>query len=203
MEYLYDRIEALCASRGVNITQMCKDAGVPRSALSDFKAGRIKSISADKLAKISDYFRIPADFLLDRPPFDCWEMINANRKGFLSYVDISADVLKVIWGVDPKKPDETPLAAFISFVAHTITSTRPTEDGDWEIELRPSYKKEKAPAKAEALVNGDAELNEYLEELKNREECRMLFSLAKGATKEDVMRAVAIIEALRREEEGR
>jgi len=31
----------------------------------------------------------------------------------------------------------------------------------------------------------------------------MLFSLAKGATKEDVLRAVAIIEALRREEEGR
>lgn len=62
--------------------------------------------------------------------------------------------------------------------------------------------KERA-AKADAYVNGDAELNEYLEELKNREECRMLFSLAKGATKEDVMRAVAIIEALRREEEGR
>ena len=63
--------------------------------------------------------------------------------------------------------------------------------------------KDKTPAKAEVCVNGDAELNEYLEELKNREECRMLFSLAKGATKEDVMRAVAIIEALRREEEGR
>lgn len=58
-------------------------------------------------------------------------------------------------------------------------------------------------AKAEAYVNGDAELNDFLETLKNREECRMLFSLAKGATKEDVMRAVAIIEALRREEEGR
>lgn len=52
-------------------------------------------------------------------------------------------------------------------------------------------------------VNGDAELNDFLETLKNREECRMLFSLAKGATKEDVMRAVAIIEALRREEESR
>lgn len=57
--------------------------------------------------------------------------------------------------------------------------------------------------KAQAHVNGDAELNDYLETLKNREECRMLFSLAKGATKADVMRAVAIIEALRREEEGR
>ena len=43
----------------------------------------------------------------------------------------------------------------------------------------------------------DDELNEYLEELKNREDMRMLFSLAKGATKEDVMQAVKIIEALR------
>lgn len=47
------------------------------------------------------------------------------------------------------------------------------------------------------LINGDAELTEYLEELKNRDEMRMLFKLAKGATKEDVERAVAIIEALR------
>lgn len=42
------------------------------------------------------------------------------------------------------------------------------------------------------------ELSEYLEELKNRPEMRMLFSLAKGATKEDVEQAVAIIEALRK-----
>lgn len=43
----------------------------------------------------------------------------------------------------------------------------------------------------------DVELNEYLDELRNRSEMRMLFSVAKGATKEDVERAVAIIEALR------
>lgn len=43
------------------------------------------------------------------------------------------------------------------------------------------------------------ELQDYLEELKNREEMRMLFSLAKGATKEDVMQAVKIIEALRKD----
>lgn len=132
MEGLYDRIELLCNSRGINITQMCKESGVPRSTLSDFKANRIKSISTDKLAKIADFFEVSVDYLLGK-----------------------------------------------------------------------ENQKENAPAKAEAYVNGDSELNEYLEELKNREECRMLFSLAKGATKEDVMRAVAIIEALRREEEGR
>ena len=46
------------------------------------------------------------------------------------------------------------------------------------------------------------ELNEYLEQLKTRPEMRMLFSLAKGATKEDVEKAVAIIEALRKTENG-
>ena len=42
-----------------------------------------------------------------------------------------------------------------------------------------------------------------VEELKNRSELRMLFSVSKNATREDVMRAVAIIEALKKEEEGR
>ena len=41
------------------------------------------------------------------------------------------------------------------------------------------------------------ELTEYLEVLRSRPECRMLFSLAKDATKADVEKAVAIIEALR------
>ena len=42
------------------------------------------------------------------------------------------------------------------------------------------------------------DLNGYLEMLKNRPECRMLFQLAKDATKEDVEQAVKIIEALRK-----
>ena len=45
------------------------------------------------------------------------------------------------------------------------------------------------------LVNNDPELTEYLEILKNRPEMRMMFSLAKSATKEDVEKAVKIIEA--------
>lgn len=51
--------------------------------------------------------------------------------------------------------------------------------------------------KEKLLVNGDEELTEYLEVLKNRPEMRMLFQLSKDATKEDVEAAVRIIEALR------
>jgi hypothetical protein len=51
--------------------------------------------------------------------------------------------------------------------------------------------KEKSP-EAEAQ-----EFYEYLEELKNRSEMRMLFKLAKNATKEEVEQTVRIIEAIR------
>lgn len=44
------------------------------------------------------------------------------------------------------------------------------------------------------------EVQEYLEHLKNRSEMRMLFSVAKGATKEDIMQAVKIIEALKKDD---
>lgn len=50
--------------------------------------------------------------------------------------------------------------------------------------------KEKAP-----LVNNDPELTEYLEELRTRPEMKMLFRLTSKATKEDVEKAVKIIEA--------
>lgn len=41
----------------------------------------------------------------------------------------------------------------------------------------------------------DSELDEYLQQLRTRPEMRMYFSLAKGATKEDVETAVRIVEA--------
>ena len=42
----------------------------------------------------------------------------------------------------------------------------------------------------------DAQMMEYLEQLRTRPEMRMMFKLAQGATKEDVEKAVKIIEAL-------
>lgn len=53
-------------------------------------------------------------------------------------------------------------------------------------------------ARATYAVSDD--LAQYLEMLRTRPECRMLFSVAKDATKDDVESAVAIIEALRKKE---
>lgn len=51
--------------------------------------------------------------------------------------------------------------------------------------------------KEKPLINEDEELTEFLQMLKTRPECRMLFQLSKDATKEDVEAAVRIIEAIR------
>lgn len=42
------------------------------------------------------------------------------------------------------------------------------------------------PVEDDGLVNRDAELTRYLDELRNRSEMRMLFSVAKDAKKEDI-----------------
>lgn len=44
----------------------------------------------------------------------------------------------------------------------------------------------------------DDDLSDLLEELRNRDDMRMLFKVAKGATRDDVLQAVKIIEALRK-----
>ena len=53
-----------------------------------------------------------------------------------------------------------------------------------------------APTLPSPTITEDAELNEYLEILRTRPEMKMMFQLAKGATKEDVEKAVRVIEAM-------
>lgn len=64
MSDLYKRIESLCKSRGLNVTQMCKAADIPRANLSELKAGRKKSLGMVMLTKIASYFDVSVDYLL-------------------------------------------------------------------------------------------------------------------------------------------
>ena len=63
MSDVYGRIEQLCSQKGINITLMCKECGIPRASLTDYKMGRKKSLSADTLAKIAAYFGVTVDYL--------------------------------------------------------------------------------------------------------------------------------------------
>lgn len=68
MNEMYKRIEALCKQRNINITKLCKDAGIPRGNLTDLKMGRTVALSTKSLQKISTYFDIRMDYLLGTEP---------------------------------------------------------------------------------------------------------------------------------------
>lgn len=64
MSELYERIESLCTQRGESVTAMCRGSGVSRASLSDLKAGRKQSLSAESLRRIAQYMGISVDTLL-------------------------------------------------------------------------------------------------------------------------------------------
>lgn len=70
-----------------------------------------------------------------------------------------------------------------------------------ELKSDSALQKNKKPP--EISINGDDELTGYLEQLATRPEMRMLFSVTKDASKADVEVAVRIIEALRKQEDGK
>lgn len=136
MDNLYEKIESLCSEKGINITQMCREAGVPRGNLTDLKKGRQQGLSAKNLNKISVYFKVPISYFLGNT-IDPQKM----------FVDISRLVLE---GNDKK---ESP------------------SDLD--------------------------ELEDYIQMLRDRPECRALLKTASGATRTEVEENVRFIEALR------
>lgn len=143
----FDRLSEACAFRKTSPSAIALQVGRSKSNVTGWKKGQIPA--SDTATAIAEKLNIPIDFFLERPPFDCWSLINENRAGFLSHIDISADVLRVVWGINPEQPDDAPLDVFIHFLRATVINARPTEEGDWEIEIQPNYRKEKAPALTE------------------------------------------------------
>lgn len=63
MIFIYDLIEELCIKKGITVTALCRECNIPRSSLTDYKKGRIKSLSTDTLCKIADYFDVSVGYL--------------------------------------------------------------------------------------------------------------------------------------------
>ena len=64
MNDMYLRIEQLCREKDVNITQMCRESGVSRAALTELKMGRTLVLSAKNTDRVASYFGVTASYLL-------------------------------------------------------------------------------------------------------------------------------------------
>lgn len=70
MDKTYSIIETLCNEKGITINKLCTDIKIRNSILFDLKSGRTKKLSTKNLQKISNYFRVPMDYLLDLGEID-------------------------------------------------------------------------------------------------------------------------------------
>ena len=65
MSELYNRIESLCKEKGISVTQLCREAKINRSTLTELKKGRTKTLSYTVSKKIADYFKLPLNEVYD------------------------------------------------------------------------------------------------------------------------------------------
>lgn len=123
---------------GLTMKELGVKIGVAESTISQYETGK-RQPDYETLLKLADFFEVPISFFLNQPPFDCWELIDKNRKGFFQYVDIPSDVLRLIWGIDPHNPDKASNKDLINFLSSTVESVETNDDGDWIIHFKPEY----------------------------------------------------------------
>lgn len=170
MSDMYERIDKLLNEKGITGAKMSSDLGMSRSFMTELRKGRAKSVKIETAQKIANYFGVSVEYLTKGVPANIYECPNDENPWEVELLDAF---------------DQLDIDRQIKVVEHVQNMVAFSDD---------SLDETKKP-----LVNDDEELTEYLEILKNRPEIRMLFQLSKDATKEDVEKAVRIIEALRKD----
>ena len=64
MDNLYQRIEALCAQKGIRPGRVCDELGLSRGLMTDLKMGRKKGVNAQTAQKIAGFFGVSVGYLL-------------------------------------------------------------------------------------------------------------------------------------------
>ena len=120
--------------------------------------------------------------LFDYERFEALRISRGITKRFIASSLGRSATLVQDWKLQKSQPSETQLAEVARILGTTPAYLRGETD-----EVSPESPQ-------------DEELRALLEELREREEMRMLFKLARDASPEDVRQAVRIIEALRRDD---
>ena len=63
---MYNIIKNLCDRNNISASTLAKTIGISRSAFTELKTGRSKSLSSDIICKIADYFNVTTDYILGR-----------------------------------------------------------------------------------------------------------------------------------------
>lgn len=62
---MYEKFEKLRTAKGVSVRAVAIATKTPPSCLYDWRAGRTKSLTPEKLKKIADYFGVTLDYFVE------------------------------------------------------------------------------------------------------------------------------------------
>lgn len=63
---MYEIFEQLLQKKGISAYRVARETGISQASLSDWKSGKVKRPSIDKLQKIAEYLDCSVDYLLGR-----------------------------------------------------------------------------------------------------------------------------------------
>ena len=66
---MYEKLERLLEEKGISAYKMCKDTGISRSLVSQWKSGSF-SPKHDKLKILSEYFNVPISYFYDEQVYE-------------------------------------------------------------------------------------------------------------------------------------
>lgn len=91
---MYKIIEELCIEKSITITEMCRELKINRSSLSELKQGRAKSLSADKVIKIAEFFSVSPAYITgdsDRKTIESKGTVTDDDIKFALFGDVDID----------------------------------------------------------------------------------------------------------------
>ncbi len=201
-----DKIKYQRKLLGMTQTELGEKLGVKTNAVSKWECGRVEDIPTSKIKAMAQVFNVPPSYLIDenQEPEYCTDLINVvdtmttgkRIKMLRTQLGMSQTELGKKVGVKTSAIYKYENGLVVNLKRSTIDKLAEALGTTGSYLM--GYDDEQKPSTP--LVNDDPELTEYLETLRTRPEMRMLFSVSKDATKEDVEKAVAIIEALRKTE---
>lgn len=139
MSTFYSLYCDLCKNADITPSGVANAIGFNRATVTTWK-NTGNTPKGDLLIKIAKYFDVPIDFLLGLPPFDNWDSMNSDKKGFIDASKTDSKLLYAIWGIDYSSTKSIPLIPFIKFVDEAILSAEMESDGSWIIELNDGFK---------------------------------------------------------------
>lgn len=218
-----ERISTLRKSKGLSQSELGTMCGTTKQTIYKYETGIITNIPLDRLERISSALDTTTAHLMgwcDGGSLKIGDSVRTstarNLKRARENAKMTQEEAAKALGVAPQDIrnyeqgvgdfSRDALAKFCAVYDVRPESILPMDEEELEMisDMRQrdsqieAARRQLAQQKETPPVEEDEELNEYLEMLKTRKECRMLFQLAKNATKEDVEQAVKIIEALRK-----